>query len=232
MPLFVNDGQDPLAAGDHGITARQNSGAATTKRPQYNFIEGTNVTIGVVDDGGEDEIEVTIGTTAITTSQHSTIDHFGINGVGAVIKMEHLSTLSDLSSTAIVPDDDTPPTDSETGSALTLNYSPLKSAGTQLFVLGKAQLGRNGPSICMIGLRLNAETNLRSVSRTRVTDSLSMRDASVIYDYAHGTLTTQAWNLRFAQITNAGTMYINRTGTAAVGGNTHLTSVTVMEYAV
>lgn len=231
---FVGDSEH--ASIDHstvtgaGVTGRLNSGSATNSRHQVNFIEGTNISITVVDDAGDGEIEVTVGTSAITSAQHAAIDHFGFTGVGRVIKTQTTFTISDLSSTAIVPDDDTPPTTSETGSALSLAFTPLRSTSTRLNVRGIAQLGRNGPSICMVGLRLNAEANLRSVSRNRIADSLSMRDASVEYDYAHGTTSTQTWNLRFAQITNAGTMYINRTGGGAVGGNTHHTILTVTEY--
>jgi hypothetical protein len=46
-----------------GIRGRRNSGAATARRPQYNFIEGSNISIAIVDDGGDDEVEITIAAT-------------------------------------------------------------------------------------------------------------------------------------------------------------------------
>jgi len=51
-----------------GVTGRRNSGTATSVRPQLNFIEGSNVTIAIVDDGGDDEIEVTITAASASAS--------------------------------------------------------------------------------------------------------------------------------------------------------------------
>lgn len=43
-----------------GVVARKNSGANVGTRPRINFIEGTNVTLTVADDAGDNEIDLTI----------------------------------------------------------------------------------------------------------------------------------------------------------------------------
>lgn len=65
MSSIVVNGQSvaEAIADTPGVTARVNSGSTTPKRPRINFIEGPDITIGVVDDGVDDEIEVTISAT-------------------------------------------------------------------------------------------------------------------------------------------------------------------------
>jgi len=56
---LVDPSGTPLG-GTSGVTARLNSGVATTARTQLNYIEGAGISISVVDDGVDSEIEVTI----------------------------------------------------------------------------------------------------------------------------------------------------------------------------
>lgn len=50
------------AAGDaiDSITIRKNTGADVGTRPRLNLIEGTNITLTVVDDAGSNEVDITI----------------------------------------------------------------------------------------------------------------------------------------------------------------------------
>lgn len=45
------------------VTVRLNSGADVGTRSRLNFVEGDNVTLEVVDDVGQDEVEVTVSAT-------------------------------------------------------------------------------------------------------------------------------------------------------------------------
>lgn len=49
-----------------GVTVRKNSGANTGTRRRLNFIEGANITIAEVDDGGNDEVDVTLSVSGTT----------------------------------------------------------------------------------------------------------------------------------------------------------------------
>jgi len=57
----------PLGGGGGGSMAvRKNSGANVGTRPRLNLIEGSNVTLTVADDVGDDEVDVTITASPIT----------------------------------------------------------------------------------------------------------------------------------------------------------------------
>lgn len=61
FPLFMRDSLAELTAARRtGVTARRNSGTATPRRRDVNFIESGGITITVVDDPTNEEIEVTI----------------------------------------------------------------------------------------------------------------------------------------------------------------------------
>lgn len=51
------------AAASSSITVRKNTGADVGSRPRLNFIEGTNITLTIADDAGDNEIDLTIDAT-------------------------------------------------------------------------------------------------------------------------------------------------------------------------
>lgn len=51
---------------DHEITVRKNTGADVGTRSRLNFIEGSNVTLTVTDDAGNDEVDITVTSTGGT----------------------------------------------------------------------------------------------------------------------------------------------------------------------
>ena len=53
-------GRNHVAIPISGIQGRINSGSFTASRPNINFIQGSNVTLSINDDAGDDEIEITI----------------------------------------------------------------------------------------------------------------------------------------------------------------------------
>lgn len=53
-----------LAGGGGDVTIRKNSGADVGQRPRLNFIEGTDITLTIVDDVGDDEVDITVTSTA------------------------------------------------------------------------------------------------------------------------------------------------------------------------
>jgi hypothetical protein len=62
MSSIIVNGQsvDAAITASTGVTARVNSGSTTPRRPRVNFIEGTDISISVLDDAGDGEVEVTI----------------------------------------------------------------------------------------------------------------------------------------------------------------------------
>lgn len=82
---------DGAVAAASGVTARVNSGATTVKRPRVNLISGANITIGIFDDGVDDEIELTISSSATsfpgfygsTPAQDSGAGSAGASGLAA-----------------------------------------------------------------------------------------------------------------------------------------------------
>jgi hypothetical protein len=62
--LICSSDRIDLIGGAGGIKVRKNSGVLVGTRPQLNFIEGSNITLTVVDDGISDEIDLTINAAA------------------------------------------------------------------------------------------------------------------------------------------------------------------------
>lgn len=54
-----------------GVTLRKNSGADVGTRRRINLIEGTNISITEADDGGSDEVDVTLAVSGTTTPSWS-----------------------------------------------------------------------------------------------------------------------------------------------------------------
>ena len=52
------------------VTVRRNSGVNVGSRPRLNFIEGSNVTLAVADDPGDDEIDITVAASGGGTDRY------------------------------------------------------------------------------------------------------------------------------------------------------------------
>ena len=73
-------GRNHVAVPISGIQGRGNGGGFTSSRPNIHFINGSNVGISVVDDAGDDEIEITISSSQLSVS---TVRNY-VNIVGSV----------------------------------------------------------------------------------------------------------------------------------------------------
>ena len=150
-----------------GITARKNSGAATSIRPQVNFIEGSNVTITITDDAGDDEIEVTIAAVGdLTVAAHATTNHNNIDGVGKIVQIVDNYTTSELSTTNTVPRDNTAPQTGETGSIVSFSFTP-KFSTSRIYFDGIAHLSHSGASNMYLGLFIQGGASAVSSSFER-----------------------------------------------------------------
>lgn len=65
----ITDKNDVVVDGAPSAEVSKNSGAAVGVRRTLNFIEGTNITLAIVDDPGEDEIDITITAAAPTAGE-------------------------------------------------------------------------------------------------------------------------------------------------------------------
>jgi hypothetical protein len=79
-----------------GVQVRKNSGGSTFTRRRVNLIEGTNVTITIADDAGDDEVDVTIDSSGGGGLSAIADDHFlaNISGGSAVPTATALTTLA------------------------------------------------------------------------------------------------------------------------------------------
>ena len=69
------------------VTVRKNTGANVGSRQRLNFIEGSNVTLTIADDGTGDEVDITIAATtpALTSANISDFTEAAQDAVGAVL---------------------------------------------------------------------------------------------------------------------------------------------------
>lgn len=94
-----------------GVQVRKNSAGSTFTRRRVNLIEGTNVTLTVADDSGNDEVDVTIAASASTPN-------------GAVINSAYAEYTANADLTTVIPFDDTIPTSSEGTEILSTSITP------------------------------------------------------------------------------------------------------------
>jgi hypothetical protein len=105
--LFATDGEttalEAVQGSDvrlTGITARANAGATTARRPRFHFLNGSNVTVTVVDDGGADnEVEITIaaaggGFPGFGGTPPASSGAGGAGGSGTASRSDHFHPLS------------------------------------------------------------------------------------------------------------------------------------------
>lgn len=93
-----------------GVNVRKNSTGSVFTRRRVNFIEGSNITLTVADDAGNDEVDVTIAAAAGTTP--------------VIVDRAFASYATYTNLTATVPVDDTIPQNTEGTQILSVSITP------------------------------------------------------------------------------------------------------------
>ncbi len=143
IDFTYNDGANTITAAVIANTSTQkveitkNSGAVVGTRKQLNFIEGTNVTLTVADDAGNDQVDITIAAT-------------GASGAPSTATYVTLSTDATLTNERVL-----------TGTASQITVTDNGAGST--VVLSTPQNIATGSSPTFTGLTLSGLTNTRVV---------------------------------------------------------------------
>jgi microcystin-dependent protein len=203
--------------GGVGVTAQNNGGALTGTQPTLNFIPSGIAGVTVVEDGGNNRLDITISATeAFDSAAHASTDHLGIMGVGKILQRVRTTLTGISSTTATIPYNSSIPLTSA-GSLLTsLAITPIDPNST-IWVRAGVLIGSTSINAA-VTVYLTGDANVRNVCPLGTSNSGSWYELALL-EYEHtgfASTATQTWRWNYGA--NSGTVYLN-TNSGSAGTN-------------
>lgn len=196
------------------VTIRKNSGADVGTRSRINLIEGTNVTLTVVDDAGGDEVDVTIAAT-------------GGGGSGVIVQVVNTQTGAVATGSTVIPHDDTIPQNTEGDEYMTLAITPT-DAGNKLKIEVIAFISCSGSSaVVALALFQDSTADALAAIATTLPTATGGQPIQLTHYMTAGTTSATTFKVRIGP--NATTITFNGQSGSRRFGGVCASSITITE---